>query len=54
MNLQEEKNTILEEDHVGVNAAGIILQLYKNTSYIFVEDVLEKWPNPWDLKKICE
>ena len=54
MNLQEEKNTILEEDHVGVNAVGIILQSYKNISYFFAEDVLEKSLNPWDLKKICE
>jgi len=54
MNLQEEKNTILEEGHGGVNAVVIILQLYKNIIYFFVEDVLEKWLNPWDLKKICE
>jgi hypothetical protein len=42
MNLQEEKNTVLEEAHVGVNAVAIILQLYKNIIYFFVEDVLEK------------
>jgi len=54
MNLQEEKNTILEEDHVGVNAVAIILQLYKNISCFYAEDVLEKWLYPWDLKKICE
>jgi hypothetical protein len=54
MNSQEEKNTLLEEAHVGVNAVEIILQLYKNISYFFAEDVLEKSLNPWDLKKICE
>ncbi len=54
MNSQEEKNTLLEEDHVGVNAVEITLQLYKNISYFFAEDVLEKWLRPWDLKKICE
>ncbi len=54
MNSQEEKNTLLEEVHVGVNAVAIILQLYKNISYFYAEDVLEKLLNPWDLKKICE
>ena len=54
MNLQEEKNTILEEGHGGVNAVVIILQLYKNIIYFFADDVLEKWLYPWDLKKICE
>ncbi len=54
MNLQEEKNIILEEDQGGVNAVAIILQLYKNIIYFFAEDVLEKWLYPWDLKKICE
>ena len=54
MNSQEEKNILLEEVHVGVNAVAIILQLYKNISYFFAEDVLEKSLNPWDLKKICE
>jgi len=54
MNSQEEKNTLLEEAHVGVNAVEIILQLYKNISYFFAEDVLEKWLHPWDLKKIIE
>jgi len=42
MNLQEEKNIHLERDQGGVNAVEIILQLYKNINYIFVEDVLEK------------
>ncbi len=54
MNLQVEKNTLLEEDHVGVNDVAIILQLYKNIIYFFADDVLEKWLYPWDLKKICE
>ena len=54
MSLLEEKNTHLVEVLDGVSDVGIILQLYKNISYIFVEDVLEKWLNPWDLKKICE
>jgi len=46
MNSQEEKNILLEEVHVGVNAVASILQLYKKTSYFFDEDVLEKSLNP--------
>ena len=54
MNLQEGKNTLLEEALVGVNDVATIQLLFKNMIYSFVEDVLEKSQNPWDLKKICE
>ena len=43
MNSQEEKNIILEEDHVGVNDVVIIQQLSKNMILCYADDVSEKW-----------
>jgi len=44
MNLQEEKNTILDEGQDGVKDVEIILLLSKNTNFFCVGDVSERLP----------
>ena len=48
----EEKNIGLEGDHVGVNDVEIILLLFKNIIYLYVDVVLGKLLLHWDLGKI--
>jgi hypothetical protein len=52
MNQLEEKNTSLEEVHVGVNDVEIIQLLFKNMIYLYVDVVLEKLLLRWDSGKI--
>ena len=54
MSLLGGKNTNLVEALVGVSDVEIILQLFKNTTYLFAEGVLERLLNPWGSEKICE
>jgi len=42
MNILVEKNIHLEEDLDGVRDVAIILQLFKNTTFLSVGDVLER------------